>query len=59
MCPTRPTTAARLVNPAQTNTDGNNAFNNKGGQDNLGDACDDNISGDGYTEMRGHTASWV
>jgi hypothetical protein len=39
----------------QTNTDGSNAALNRAGQDRLGDACDDNISGDGYTNAQ-HTA---
>jgi hypothetical protein len=43
-----------VFNPDQLNTDGNNAALNRGGQDGLGDACDDNISGDGYTNVQ-HT----
>jgi hypothetical protein len=39
-------------NPAQTNTDGNNTALNRPGQDNLGDACDDDISGDGYGNVK-------
>jgi hypothetical protein len=41
-----------VYNPDQTNTDGNNAALNRAGYDNFGDACDDNISGDGYTNER-------
>ena len=33
----------------------NDADLNRGGQDNVGDACDDNIAGDGYTNAA-HTA---
>jgi hypothetical protein len=44
-----------VPNAAQTNTDGNNAALNRGGQDGLGDACDNNISGDGYANAQ-HTA---
>lgn len=40
-CPT-------VYNPDQTNTDGNNAALGRSGQDALGDACDPDISGDGY-----------
>jgi dockerin type I repeat protein/thrombospondin type 3 repeat protein len=47
-CPT-------VSNPSQTNTDGNNMAMYRGGQDGLGDACDNNISGDGYTNAH-HTA---
>jgi hypothetical protein len=41
-CPTVP-------NAAQTNADGNNAAMNRGGYDSLGDACDSDADGDGYT----------
>jgi hypothetical protein len=41
-CPT-------VYNPDQTNTDGNNAARHLGGQDLLGDACDSDADGDGYT----------
>jgi hypothetical protein len=41
-CPT-------VYNPDQKNGDANNAALGLPGYDNLGDACDDNISGDGYT----------
>jgi hypothetical protein len=34
------------------NTDGNNAAMNRGGQDSLGDACDDDVDGDGYTNAQ-------
>jgi hypothetical protein len=44
-----------VYNPPQTNTDGNNAAMNRAGYDNILDACDDNISGDGYTNEQ-HTA---
>ena len=37
------------VNPGQQNTDGNNSALGRAGQDALGDACDDDIDGDGYT----------
>ncbi|MHB8377654.1 MAG: golvesin C-terminal-like domain-containing protein [Dehalococcoidia bacterium] len=40
-CPT-------AYNPDQTNTDGNNTALGLPGQDALGDACDPDISGDGY-----------
>jgi parallel beta-helix repeat protein len=40
-CPT-------VYNPSQTNTDGINTVLNRPGQDTLGDACDPDISGDGY-----------
>ena len=42
-------------NPAQTNTDQLNYLANRPGSDGLGDACDPNISGDGYTNAQ-HTA---
>jgi hypothetical protein len=44
-----------VFNPDQLNTDGNNAALHRGGQDGLGDACDNNKSGDGYTDAQ-HTA---
>lgn len=40
-CPT-------VYNPAQTNTDEFNYLTNRPGSDGLGDACDSDISGDGY-----------
>lgn len=39
-------------NPAQTNTDAANTALNRPGADVLGDACDENISGDGYTNAQ-------
>ncbi len=39
-------------NPSQTNTDAGNTPLNRPGADGLGDACDDNISGDGYTNAQ-------
>jgi len=39
-------------NTAQTNTDAANTALNRPGADALGDACDDNISGDGYTNAQ-------
>src|SRR5207253_2603971 len=36
-------------NPGQTNTDGHNSSLGRGGQDTVGDACDENVSGDGYS----------
>lgn len=43
-----------VYNPTQTNTDGLNYLSNKPGSDALGDACDPNISGDGYSNTQ-HT----
>jgi hypothetical protein len=44
-----------VYNPDQLNTDAANTAANRPGADSLGDACDDNISGDGYTNAQ-HTA---
>ena len=41
-----------VSNPAQLNTDAANAANNRAGSDALGDACDPDISGDGYTNAQ-------
>lgn len=46
---------AAVFNPSQANTDGESSLAGRGGQDDLGDACDNNISGDGYTNAA-HTA---
>jgi hypothetical protein len=40
------------LNPDQKNTDAANTALNLPGADRLGDACDDNISGDGYTNAQ-------
>ena len=39
-------------NPTQINTDGANTSKNRPGQDTLGDACDPDISGDGYGNVK-------
>ncbi len=44
-----------VSNPTQLNTDAANTAANRPGADALGDACDDSISGDGYTNAQ-HTA---
>ena len=44
-CPTTP-------NPSQTNTDAGNSALNRAGTDGLGDACDADIDGDGYTDAQ-------
>jgi Tol biopolymer transport system component len=51
-CPTVPNGPTQAGIPGvgnQTNTDGNNAASNLAGQDTLGDACDNDKDGDGYT----------
>ena len=40
-----------IYNPDQTNTDGNNTALNRPAQDAIGDACDSDISGDGYGNL--------
>ena len=41
-----------VANADQANTDAGNAALNRAGADTLGDACDDNISGDGYSNAQ-------
>jgi hypothetical protein len=43
---------AGIANADQLNTDAANTALNRPGADALGDACDDNISGDGYTNAQ-------
>ncbi len=40
------------ANPTQTNTDSGNTAANRPGTDTLGDACDDDVDGDGYTDAQ-------
>jgi hypothetical protein len=40
---------ASVANSAQTNTDAGNTAINRAGADGLGDACDDDVDGDGFT----------
>ena len=40
------------ANPTQTNTDSGNTAGNRPGTDTLGDACDDDDDGDGYTDAQ-------
>lgn len=40
-----------MFNPFQLNTDATNSGANRAGADALGDACDDDVDGDGYTNI--------
>ena len=54
-CATVPNGPAQAGIPGvgnQTNTDGGNAAQNRGGQDTLGDACDPDKDGDGYSDVQ-------